>query len=508
MPTLEAVLAEKGRRRLADFVRAAWPVVEPGRPLRWGWHLDAMCDHLEAVTRGDLTNLLITIPPGCTKSRLVGVFWPAWTWLPGRWPECRWLFFSNADDLATRESMACRRLIESEWYRTHYPDAVQITTDQNTKTWYENDRAGHRQSMSVLASVTGKKGDVIAVDDANDAEKVQSAAVRDQINGRWDNAIYDRVIDFKIGRRVVIGQRTHTSDLIGHIKATGPEFVELCIPEEFDRARRFSTPIGWSDPRQKDGEFLRPDQFEGPQKAAAIRRLGSIGYATKHNQNPTDPGGNRFKKDWFKHRYQARGDYLVLRRDGEAAARELYLWGLPQFITVDPAASAKTSADFTVALLWAQTPNAEALLLDGVRFQAEIPDVVPRVVALWEKWRKRAGAVLIEGLMANVGVYQIAARVAGFPAKKVSPLGQDKLVRATPAMILAEAGRIWLPAPGLRPDLPLADIEGEWYRFTGDDNQDGNDDAVDCLSYCVWWLQHGNAGAGSMAPHIIGGQTR
>ena len=509
MPTLEAVQAEKGRRRLADFVRAAWPVVEPGRPLRWGWHLDAMCDHLEAVTRGDLTNLLITIPPGCTKSRLVGVFWPAWTWLPGRWAECRWLFFSNADDLATRESMACRRLIESEWYRTHYPDAVQITTDQNTKTWYENDRAGHRQSMSVLASVTGKKGDVIAVDDANDAEKVQSAAVRDAINGRWDNAIYDRVIDFKRGRRVVIGQRTHTSDLIGHIKETGPEFVELCIPEEFDRARRCVTPIGWSDPRQTNGEFLRPDQFDDAQKAAAIRRLGSIGYATKHNQNPTDPGGNRFKKDWFRHRYQERvPGHVTLKRADEDGQREYFLGRLPQFITVDPAASAKTSADFTVALLWATTPKAELLLLDGIRFQAEIPDVTPRLVALWERWGKKPGAVLIEGIGANLGVYQAAERVQGFPARRVHPEGKEKLVRATPAMILAEAGRIWLPAPGVRPDMPLADIEGEWYRYTGDEKQDEHDDCVDCLSYAVYWLQHGHGHSGTMAPHILGGKTR
>src|SRR5215212_609547 len=161
LPPRSAVRAEKGRRRLADFVKFTWDVVEPGRPLAWGWHLDAMCEHLEAVTAGQITNLLITIPPGCTKSRTVGVFWPAWTWL--RWPEARWLFFSNADDLATRESLACRRLIEGDWFRAAYPDAPRITTDQNTKTWYENDRAGHRQSMSILASVTGKKGDLICV---------------------------------------------------------------------------------------------------------------------------------------------------------------------------------------------------------------------------------------------------------------------------------------------------------------------------------------------------------
>lgn len=471
-------MAEKGRRRLADFLRAAWPVVEPGRPLVWGRHLEATCEHLEAVTAGQLHNLLITIPPGCTKSRTVGVFWPAWTWL--RVPETRWLFFSNSDDLATRESLACRRLLESDWFTTHYPDCVKITTDQNTKTWYENDRAGHRQSLSILASVTGKKGDILAVDDANDAEKVQSLANRAQINARWDNAIYDRVIDFKTGRRVIIGQRTHKDDLIGHVRAAGG-FEELCIPEEFEPPRRTVTSIGWTDWRTGDGELLRPDQFGPEQVAQAKKRLGSIGYRAKHQQDPQSLEGYLFKADWLRswHRVPESPDLIVLED-----ARGPYSFNLAtatRFATCDPASSAKTSADFTVISVWAATPRGDLVWLDCTRRQVEIPDQPKLLEALHDKHRPKG--VGIEAVASNRGMFQFAQRL-GLAAIPLTPKGLDKLSHAQGALIHAEQGQLWLPGPGVVPDFPLDEVRAEFLQFTGTD-ADANDDCVDSASYAV-----------------------
>ena len=213
--------------------------------------------------------------------------------------------------------------------------------------------------------------------------------------------------------------------------------------------------------------------------------------------------GGRFKAGWFRDRWRRDGDHVVMQRAGESAVRHYHLWGLPRFITCDPAASAKTTADYTVALCWAQTPLKELLLVGGIRVQLEIPDIVPALEAFWELMR-RPGTVGVEAVAANAAVYQAAKRTR-MPVKQLSPAGQDKLVRATPAMNLAESGRIWLPAPGAVPGLPLDDIESELFRFTGDDKVDDHDDVVDNFSYGVYLLQHGNA-AGTMAPHILGGQ--
>ena len=102
-------------RSLREFVCQAWPVVEPSTPFVAGWHLDAVVAHLEAITRGEIRNLLINVPPRHMKSLLVSVFWPAWEWT--RWPERRWLYSSYGAQLSIRDSVKCRRLIESVWYQ-------------------------------------------------------------------------------------------------------------------------------------------------------------------------------------------------------------------------------------------------------------------------------------------------------------------------------------------------------------------------------------------------------
>ena len=159
-PDLHAkVRAARARRGLAEFVRQAWPVVEPpSRPYQPGWHIEAICEHLEALGRGEIRRLLINIPPRHMKSLAVAVFWPAWTWIER--PEVRWLFASYAQQLSTRDSVRCRRLIESPWYRGNWGASFALAKDQNQKTRFENDRTGYRLATSVGGAATGEGGDV------------------------------------------------------------------------------------------------------------------------------------------------------------------------------------------------------------------------------------------------------------------------------------------------------------------------------------------------------------
>jgi hypothetical protein len=93
VPTRDELRAERVRR-LGAFVREAWPILEPGSPFVSNWHIDAVCEHLEAITRGELQRLIGNIPPRHMKSLAVTVFWPCWEWLTR--PETRWLFASYA----------------------------------------------------------------------------------------------------------------------------------------------------------------------------------------------------------------------------------------------------------------------------------------------------------------------------------------------------------------------------------------------------------------------------
>lgn len=148
--------AEKGRRNLYEFVLQAWHVPEPTTPFVGGFHLRAICDHLQAVTEGRLRDLIINVPPGHAKSLLTAVFWPAWIWIAR--PESRFLFSSYREPLATRDSARCRRLIESDWYQERWGEKYQLCGDQNQKNRFENTAAGYRVVVPMCAG-TGERGD-------------------------------------------------------------------------------------------------------------------------------------------------------------------------------------------------------------------------------------------------------------------------------------------------------------------------------------------------------------
>ncbi len=477
--------AELARRDLAVFVKQAWAVLTPGKELWWGWYLQAICDHLQAVTEGRVRKLAISLPPNTLKSFIVSVCWPAWVWATD--PSVRFLVAANDGPLATRDALAMRSLVESDWYTEHYRSAGAVAgewalaPDQAEKTWFVTTKGGHRISYSVNARVTGKKGDVLIVDDANDARKVHSKAERDNVIRWHDDAFSGRVADEKKSPEVIVGQRTHKDDLIGHCLRK-PGWTQLKLPEEFDPTDRCVTGIGYADPRAAYGELLRPERFGPAQVTDRINTLGSVGFHTQHNQKPSEHiDGNRFKKAWFRDRYTTRGDYIVLRREGDAQGYEVRWQNCARFGTCDGATSAKTDACHTVVGAWLITPRNDLVWLDCDRFQAEIPDQPPRLHAMVARWSLPYMA--IEAVLSNVGLYQIMSR-SNMTVKRLDPLGEDKLVRATQALVLAEAGKVWLPAPGVRPTFPLADVEGELWLWTGLDKNEPSD-TIDCLSYAA-----------------------
>lgn len=160
---IAALRAERSRRSLSYFIRQAWSQVEPVEFVA-GWHLEAIAEHLQAVSRGEIRRLVINIPPGHMKSLSVGVFWPAWTWIER--PELRYLFTSYAQDLVHRDSRKCRTVLSSPWYRERWGDRFRLLADQNQKGRFDNDRGGYRIATSVGGAATGEGGDVIVCLDA------------------------------------------------------------------------------------------------------------------------------------------------------------------------------------------------------------------------------------------------------------------------------------------------------------------------------------------------------
>lgn len=226
-----ALLAEKASKRLRDFIKVAWPTVEPATKFIPGFHIDAVCEYLEAVTKGQIRDLILNMPPRHMKSLLVSVFWPAWEWTQK--PSTRWLYSSYAIKLSTEHSVTCRRVIEAPWYREAFGSVFTLRGDQNEKMKFENNRSGYRMATSVGGSNTGMGADRLIADDPHNVKEAESDLIREKVIEWWGGVMTTRRNDPKTSSRVIVMQRVHDADLTGHLLRQGG-YEHLCLSAEYE----------------------------------------------------------------------------------------------------------------------------------------------------------------------------------------------------------------------------------------------------------------------------------
>ena len=206
-----AIEREFCARKLANFIQRAWPVVEPSTRYVHGWHIDAIAEHLEAVTAGEINRLLINVPPGTMKSLAVGVLWPAWEWGPRAQPQLRYVGAAHAQDLAVRDNMRMRRLVKSEWYQRLWP--LGLAADQDAKLKFENAATGYRAAVAATA-MTGHRGDRVLYDDPHSVEGALSDVQRTTVLRVFSETVTTRLNSPERSAIVVVMQRLHEQDLV------------------------------------------------------------------------------------------------------------------------------------------------------------------------------------------------------------------------------------------------------------------------------------------------------
>lgn len=144
---------------LYKFVQTAWPAIEGTTPFIANWHIEAICEHLEAATRGEIKNLIISVPPRTSKTTIISIMWPAWVWIKNA--KVKFLFASYAQKISWEHSRLCKMLIESQWYQDRWSHVVQLSKDQVTKGHFTNTAMGHRIATSVGAGGTALGGDIL-----------------------------------------------------------------------------------------------------------------------------------------------------------------------------------------------------------------------------------------------------------------------------------------------------------------------------------------------------------
>lgn len=463
---------------LYTFLQYAWRWMDPA-PFTPGWCIEALAEHLQAVTDGQIRRLVVNIPPRCSKSSVTSVAWPAWTWAQGyksptSGPGVQFLTASYAGQLSLRDNVKSRRLIESPWYQSLWGDRFSLTSDQNTKGRYDNDQGGVRLATSVGSAVTGEGASVILIDDPNGAQDAVSEAVIESTLEWWTSAMSTRLNDPKTGAYVVIQQRLAEQDLSGYLlDKQGQDYVHLCLPMRYERDRSFSTLIGWQDPRTEEGELLWPERFGEAEVKSLESELGPWAAAGQLQQRPSPKGGGVIQRQWW----QPWDDVAYPPMEFIIAS-------------LDTAYTTKTNNDFSALTIWGVFSGAKAI--PATRFvrhdggsvdyeesqgrfdaasQAHFPTArmgggdLPRVM-LMDAWQERlelhelvdkvavtcrkmkVDRLLIENKAAGHSVAQEIRRLYGhedWAVQLIDPGSQDKLARLYSIQHLFAEGMIHAP---------------------------------------------------------------
>lgn len=446
-----AVRAELARRYLPDFIRAAWPLVEPDTPLSWNWHLDVLCDVLTEVSAGELKRVIVNVPPGTAKSLIVSVFWPAWEWATN--PGLRYLTASYGAHLTIRDNLRLRAIVTSPWYQRHY--AARLSGDQNNKVRFDTTAQGWRIASSVGGVGTGEHPDRLIVDDPITADQARSDAERQTANDWFDRTISSRGVTRGV-RIVVIMQRLHEEDLSGHLLAKGG-WEHVCLPMHFDPERADPR-----DQREVPGQLLWPELFDEQRVRRLELDLGPFGAAGQLEQRPAPEGGGLFKRQWLP---------IVDRDTVPAKLRRCRGWDT---------AGSEGRGDWTAGVRMGESPDGEIYVEDVTRAQLG-PGGVDALVKQTAQLDGVECAQREEREPGGSGVAVVAARaklLAGFDYAAV-PITGDKVTRAKPFRAQCEAGNVRL-------------VRGEWNEAylqeleafpTGkhDDQVDGSSTAYNCL---------------------------
>lgn len=366
LPNKEVIELEKARRKLRWFIPYIWDVIFAAtseRGYETNWHIDVICDHLEAVHRGEIMRLLINLPPRHMKSLLVSVFWPAWVWL--QTPGIQFLCASYAETLSFRDSIRMRNIIKSDKYKKlmQYcsevnPDFKEfnIYGDMSKQRYWANSGGGHRISTTVAGTGTGLDSDISIVDDPHNVIHGESETRRNEVLFWFDESLSSRFNNPKKARMVFIMHRIHELDLAGHVleKRYEDEFAIkwdcLCLPGLYEGENRCDSSLGFVDPRTEINEPLWKGRFDEKELRNMVK--GPYGFSGQIQQRPSPRGEGFFEGEW------------KIVNDLSNVGSDVIAW-----VRYWDKASSKGHGDYTAGVLMGLCENNCTVIADIVRGQ-------------------------------------------------------------------------------------------------------------------------------------------
>ena len=460
-PIQEALEKKLCELSFYEFFKRAWHIIEPSIPLSTNWHHKYLCDILQeeaeriTANKPKTKDIVINIPFRSTKSILVTVMFPVWTWIKN--PKLRFITASYSADLSIEHATRSRDIITSDWFKNRWGDIFHIKKDQNLKARYENNFMGVRRATSVGGTVTGQGGDFLIVDDPVSPQHAASEIERENANEWYRTTFYSRLNNPLTGVRIVIMQRIHENDLSGFLigHESRMKYKHICIPAELSKDLK---PTALEDNYDENGLFWS-DRFSRDILDDYKQALGSYGYAGQLMQTPTPIDSGMIKIDWFKIDNTKYFDEKTV----------------VDFV-IDPAYTANEKNDPSALLAYTFREN-KWQIIDCINVRKEFPDLIKFI----QQWVVKNGytnrsRIYVEPKASGKSIVQTLKKETGLNVREDKPPSKDKVARVSDVSASLESGRVSL-------------LKGKWneeflnqlVRFPAAKH----DDMVDCLVMAV-----------------------
>ena len=408
---------------LYSFIRASFPIISGGGRYLPNWHVEAMSYELNEVMRGRTRRLIITVPPRSLKSICASVALPAFAL--GHDPSRRIICVSYSEGLARKHANDCRALMRSDLYRWIFP-STRISPAKDTETEVMTTARGSRLATSVGGTLTGRGGNLLIIDDPLKPQDAHSESARESLKQWYSNTLLSRLDHKTEGSIIVVMQRLHPDDLVGHLLEQGG-WAHLNLPaiaEEESIVR-----IGPNrSHRRRVGDLLHPERESQAALDELKASMGSMEFAAQYQQAPVPIGGNLIKWSWFKS-YETpptlqSGDKII--------------------VSWDTALSSSQLADYSACVVLLARRET-IYILDVLRARLEYPDLKRTVLQHHHRWRHVASnyALLIENKGSGLSLIQDLRREEIY-AIGVDPDG-DKILRMAAQTAPIEAGAVYRP---------------------------------------------------------------
>ena len=465
------------------FFRERW-----GSQFKVGPHHRVMCHVLDRVLAGEIDRLIISVPPGYTKTEAAVVAFIArgLALTAGR---ARFIHASFSGDLVNENSVAAKDVIGSEPYQAMWP--IQFKDDQSAKGLWRTDQGGGLLAKPAGGPITGFRAGTmdegftgaLVIDDPLKPDDAFSNIEREKINRRWHSTFKSRLAKETVPV-VVIMQRLHSEDFAGFLLRGGADCTwhHLMLPARIDNSQAYpaefthGVPIPHGLP---DGPLWPEKHNEAHLK---ILEADAFTFASQYMQRPIALGGNLFKSDW-----------LVPYKTADLPTLQ---W---RAVFADTAQKVGEKNDYSVFQVWGLGVDGFAYLLDQVRGKFEAPELLSTARVIWQREMAKSphiyGALRymgIEDKVSGTGLIQQLERERIPVQAIVRGDRKNKFTRAMDVVSYFASSMVRVPS-----DAPwYGDWMYEMLQFTGvgDAHDDQVDPAVDAvnallaggLSYSGW----------------------